>query len=113
MQELLENKSTCISVGVSSAVAGVSEPALFGVILENKSLLTALVIGNIAGGATAGLLKVGAYMWPASWGVFMLPSFINPTTGSGIIQAIIAVLVGIIVTAIMTFILYKDDNNNI
>ncbi len=106
----VENKSTCISAGVSSAIAGVSEPALFGIVLKNKGALTALIIGDVVGGATAGLLHVAAYMWPASWGVFMIPSFINPTDGSGLLQSVIAVLVGVVVTAIMTFILYKDDS---
>ena len=48
-------------------------------------------------------------MWPASWGVFMIPSFIDPVTGSGFIQAIIAVVVGVVATAILTFVLYKED----
>jgi beta-glucoside PTS system EIICBA component len=107
--KIVENKSTCISAGVSSAIAGVSEPALFGIVLKSKGALTALIIGDVVGGAVAGLLHVAAYMWPASWGVFMIPSFINPADGSGLVQSLIAVLAGVVVTAIMTFILYKDE----
>lgn len=105
----VENKSVAVSAGISSAVAGISEPALFGVVLKNKRALIALIIGDVIGGATAGLLKVAAHMWPASWGIFMLPSFIDPATGSGFVGAIIAVLVGVVATAIATFILYKDE----
>ena len=72
-------------------------------------MLLSLCIGNFIGGAVAGLLKVSAHMWPASWGVFMIPSFIDPVTGSGFIQAIIAVVVGVVATAILTFVLYKED----
>jgi PTS system beta-glucosides-specific IIC component len=107
--KIVENKSTAISAGISSTVAGISEPALFGVVLKNKRALIALIIGDVAGGAVAGLLKVAAHMWPASWGIFMLPSFIDPATGQGFVGAIIAVLVGIVVTAIATFVLYKDE----
>ena len=107
--KIVENKSTAISAGISSAIAGISEPALFGVVLKNKSMLLSLCIGNFIGGAVAGLLKVSAHMWPASWGVFMIPSFIDPVTGSGFIQAIIAVVVGVVATAILTFVLYKED----
>lgn len=105
----IEQKSVAISAGISSAVAGISEPALFGVVLKNKRALAALVIGDLAGGAVAGILKVSAHMWPASWGMFMLPSFVDPVTGAGFINAVIAVIVGIVVTAIATFILYKDQ----
>lgn len=107
--KIIEQKSVAISAGISSAVAGISEPALFGVVLKNKRALAALIIGNIAGGATAGLLRVAAHMWPASWGMFMLPSFVDPATGQGFVNALIAVVVGVAVTAVATFILYKDD----
>lgn len=109
--KVVENKSVAISAGISSAIAGVSEPALFGIVLKNKRALAALVIGDVAGGAVAGLLKVAAHMWPASWGVFMLPSFIDPATGAGFVGAVAAVLVGGVVTAVATFILYKDEEN--
>jgi len=107
--KIVEKKSIAISSGISSVLAGISEPALFGVVLKNKRALIALIIGNIAGGATAGLLKVSAHMWPASWGVFMLPSFIDPATGAGFAGAVIAVIVGVVVTAIATFVLYKEN----
>ena len=109
----VENKSVAISAGISSAIAGVSEPALFGIVLKSKTALTALIIGNIVGGAVAGLLKVSAHMWPASWGIFMLPSFINPETGAGFVGAIIAIIVGVIATAAATFILYKGEEKTV
>ncbi|MBQ1826907.1 MAG: PTS transporter subunit EIIC [Erysipelotrichaceae bacterium] len=107
--KIVENKSTAVSAGISSAIAGISEPALFGVVLKNKRALAALIIGDLVGGAVAGLLKVAAHMWPASWGIFMLPSFIDPATGAGFVGAVIAVIAGIVVTAVATFILYKDE----
>lgn len=104
--KIVENKALFTSAGVSSAVGGISEPALFGALLKNKGALIAVIIGDFIGGAAAGLLGVAAYMWPPSWGVFMIPSFIN--SGAGLINAVIAVVLGFIVTAVGTFILYKD-----
>ena len=103
----VENKSLYTSVGISATVGGVSEPALFGVVLKNKPVLISLIIGNFVSGAVAGLLKVGAYIWPGSWGLFMIPSFID--AGSGLLHCLIAVAVGIVTTAVATFILYKGE----
>lgn len=105
--KVIENKSLCSSVGISSAVAGISEPALFGVLLKNKGALAAVMLGDLIGGAAAGLLSVAAYMWPPSWGVFMLPIFID-STGKGLVNSLIAVALGIVVTAVGTFFLYND-----
>ncbi len=104
--KIVENKALFTSAGVSSAVGGISEPALFGALLKNKGALIAVIIGDFIGGAAAGLLGVAAHMWPPSWGVFMIPSFID--SGAGLINALIAVVLGFAVTAIATFILYKD-----
>lgn len=104
--KVIENKSLCTSVGISSAVGGISEPALFGVLLKNKGALIAVIIGDLIGGAAAGLLGVAAHMWPPSWGVFMIPSFID--SGRGLLNCLIAVVLGFVVTAVATFILYKD-----
>lgn len=104
--KIVENKALCTSAGVSSAVGGISEPALFGVLLKNKGALIAVIIGDLIGGAAAGLLGVAAHMWPPSWGMFMIPSFIN--SGAGLINCLIAVVLGFTVTAVATFVLYKD-----
>lgn len=101
----LENKSLFTSTGISSMIAGVSEPALFGVLLKNRRALYSVMIGNAIGCGVAGILHISAHMWPPSWGVFMIPAFIN--TGSDLFYCLIAIALGIISTAIMTFILYR------
>lgn len=107
--KIVENKALFTSAGVSSAVGGISEPALFGALLKNKGALVAVIIGDFIGGAAAGLLGVAAHMWPPSWGVFMIPSFID--SGAGLVNALIAVALGFVVTAVGTFVLYKDPKN--
>lgn len=104
--KIVENKALSTSAGISSAVGGISEPALFGVLLKNKGALIAVIIGDLIGGAAAGLLGVAAHMWPPSWGMFMIPSFID--SGAGLVNCLIAVALGFVVTAVATFVLYKD-----
>ncbi len=104
-----EKRAVALSAGVDAAIKSVSEPALFGILMQDKRTLAALVIGNVAGGAVAGLLKVSGHMWPAGWGMMMLPSFIDTATGEGLINALIAIGVGVIVTAIATSVLYRDE----
>lgn len=100
----VEDKSLFTSTGISSIVAGVSEPALFGVLLKNRRALYAVMIGNAIGCAAAGLLHVAAHMWPPSWGVFMIPAFVD--SGTGLFYCVIAIAMGMLATALMTLILY-------
>lgn len=107
--KIIENKSLSTSVGISSLVGGISEPALFGILLKNKKALLAVIIGDFIGGAAAGLLSVAAHMWPPSWGIFMIPSFID--SGMGLVYCVIAIVAGALITAIGTFILYQDEQS--
>lgn len=100
-------KTTASTTGLTAVLAGVTEPALFGVTLKYRTPLYGVMIGNAIGGAVAGILKVVIYTFAGSWGVFALPAFMgNPS--SNVIYMIIAMVVGMIATFVSTYIMYKD-----
>lgn len=102
-------KEVAAPSSITAIIGGVTEPALFGVNLRYKTPLYAAMAGSFIGGAVAGLLKVYAYAFGGSAGIFGLAGFISKNQ-SNIVYAIISVLVGFISTFIITFIIYKDKD---
>ncbi len=103
-------KSTAMSCGVTAVLAGVTEPCLYGVNVKLKTPLWCSIIGSFIGGAIAGLFKVYAFAVPGTAGVFGIPTFIN-TNISNLVHAVIAIVLGFIITFVLTLIVYKDQEN--
>ncbi|BCJ92911.1 hypothetical protein acsn021_04800 [Anaerocolumna cellulosilytica] len=104
-----KTKSTAFSSAVTAVVGGVTEPAMFGINLRLKKPLYAAMIGNFCGAAFAGFMKVYAYAFAGSAGIFGVAGFIGPTN-MNVIYMVISVIIGFIVTFITTLILYKGES---
>ena len=93
-----------------SGVAGVTEPAIYGITLPKKTpfFLTCGVAG-IAGGVLTGL-GVRSYQM-AGMGVFGYTAYINTATNdiSGMVTAIVVSILALIASFIVVFLTYKDD----
>ncbi|BDR56947.1 glucose PTS transporter subunit IIA [Xylocopilactobacillus apis] len=98
-----EFKSECWSLAIGCIVAGVTEPAIYGVNLKLKKPMYGVMAGGFAGGLVASLLGARAYLMGYS-NVLSLPIFENT-----IWAMVVGVIVSIGVSAIVTFILYRDD----
>lgn len=103
-----ELKSTAFSCAITAIVGGVTEPALFGVNFRLKTPIYGAMIGSFIGGAIAGLGKAYCYAFVGSGGLFAIPAFISERT-SNLITMVAAMAIGMVVTFIATFILYKND----
>ena len=105
-------KSNALSCAITAIVGGVTEPAMFGITIPLKTPLYAAMIGNLAGGVTAGLAKVYLYAFPGSGGIFGLPCFIGGDSGiMNLVWLAVALCVGMVVTFVMTMVLYKPKEN--
>lgn len=100
-------KSTAFSCAVTCIVGGVTEPAMFGVTFKYKKPLYAAMIGNAVGGVIAGLLGVACYAFPGSGGMFAIVTFTGP--GNNLIYFLIAAVIGMIVTFVLTYILGIEE----
>lgn len=98
--------STC---AINATVAGISEPAIYGVTLRYKTPMIAVVIGNLIGGLVAGLLHVKIYGFAGTLGIFGLPLFHHPGSNDFIFM-ILAIIFAMIATFITTLIMYKDTD---
>ena len=102
-----EAKSTYLAAAFTAIVAGVSEPALFGVAFRYRKALFCSMIGCFIGGALAGLLHVMTYI-KTSFGLAGIAAFIGGDGMTNFFFALLAIGVGALVTFVLTFIAFKD-----
>lgn len=88
---LKDRKADTLAAAITSAIAGISEPALFGVAIKRPKAIAALSIADFFAGLYAGLTGVKSYAM-ASFGTFGLITTIGPD--SSIIHAAIALIIG-------------------
>lgn len=102
-------RAEALSCGVSAVVAGVTEPAMFGVTIKYKTPMYAAMAGSLAGGLIAGLGKTTAYAMTTSNALFALPAFLSNDL-SNLIWMVVAIVIGALITFVLTLILYKKNN---
>ena len=95
---------------IVSGVAGVTEPAIYGITLpKKKPFAITCVIGAITGGLLA---ATGAkYYIAPGMGVFGYTAFVNTVTGdfSGMIWAIIISVAALAAGVVLVYLTYKDE----
>ena len=97
-----EKRSEALGIAFGCVVAGVTEPAIYGINLPRKKPMIGVMAGGAAGGIVAGLLGVRAYVMGYST-ILAVPIFQDT-----MISALIAIAVGIATACIVTFILCPD-----
>jgi PTS system beta-glucosides-specific IIC component len=102
-------RGTAISAGVS-AFFGITEPALYGVTLQNRRALIAVIAGALAGGAYLGLTLVSAFavVGPGAASISMYIDADNPWN---FINAIIGALISIGTAFVVSFITWSDADS--
>ncbi len=98
-----EFRSECISVAIGCIVAGVSEPAIYGINVRYKKPMYGVMAGGLAGGIVAGIFGVKAYVMGYS-NMLALPIFEETA-----VFMLIAMVISIVVAAIVTFILGIEE----
>lgn len=86
---------------VTIALSAIIEPVLFGLLVKNKKLFLAQIIGGAVGGAYLGLTKVvtNAFVFGS---VTTFPAFVTDKS-SNFIQAMIGLGISLIVSAILAY----------
>ena len=106
-----KTKTTALGAAIPAIVAGVTEPALFGINFPHKVPLISAIIGGFAGGCYLGLQHVATYA-AGGIGIMALLGFISSDPRT-LIHGIIAAVISISVTFILTFIFYKDQKEEV
>lgn len=99
-----DKKPETLAAAVTTAVAGASEPSLFGVAIKKPISIFCLTVADFFAGLYVGITGVKSFSM-SSFGIFGIISTIGP--GSSIIHAIIALTIGCTIGFVLTFILTK------
>ncbi len=93
-----------------TGIFGITEPAIYGITLPKKKPFIISCIGAAIGGGIIGFFRVTSYTFGAI-GIFGFTTYINTTTGDmiSLVHAAIGVVVAMVVSFVLTFITYKDD----
>ena len=103
-------KAEAVTCAITAVTGGISEPAIFGVCLQERTPLIASMIGNAVGGAIVGLTGCKMFFFTAAGGLLGLPAFIGESAGN-LISFVSASLATMAVTFVMTIILYHPQKN--
>ena len=98
------------SLGLSTALTafcGITEPALYGVILPNKQMMLSSVLSGIIPSIIPALFGTRAFTMAGS-GIFSFPSYMNPTGDmNSLIGAVLTNAIGLVCGFVVTVALYK------
>lgn len=103
-----QNKRETTIAAIFPAIFGITEPAIYGVTLPMKTPFIISCISSAVGGVLAMLMGVKFYQMGGQ-GIFAFPCFLSPkaTDFSGMISAIIVVLISMALAFTMTVITYR------
>ncbi|MCF0111466.1 MAG: PTS transporter subunit EIIC, partial [Erysipelotrichaceae bacterium] len=96
-----DNKAAALSAGLT-AVFGITEPAIFGVLVKYRKPFIGAIAGGLVGGCFAGLVSLKEFAF-ASPGVASLIAFINPDgTMGNVIFAVVTIIIAFATAFIVT-----------
>lgn len=100
-------RSFAVTGLVTIALSAIIEATLFGLLVKNKKLFLAQIIGGAVGGAYLGLMKVvtNAFVFGS---VTTFPAFVE-SDSSNFIQAMIGLLISMVVSAALAFVFTNKD----
>lgn len=100
------------SLGFSCAITslcGITEPALYGIVLEHKKIIIASMISGAISAVIPAIFNTRTFVMTSS-GIFSFPGYMNPSGDmSSLIGAILCNVVGFILTFVPVYIMYRPD----
>lgn len=106
-----EKTKTQSGSALVSAFLGVTEPAMYGIIIPRKTLLVMTCVGGAAGGLVNGIMGLKMYTY-AGMGIIGTLGLLNPEAPN-FISLIFAVLIPFVVTFVLSMATYRDEYEEI
>lgn len=103
-----ELRQTSLAAASSAIIAGITEPALYGVAIRLKRPMIASVITGLIAGAVAGLAGLASHSMAAP-GLFTSVQFIEKDNPMSIVWIIVVMVLSIVLSFILTLVLGFED----
>ncbi|WP_205952952.1 PTS cellobiose/arbutin/salicin transporter subunit IIBC [Pantoea stewartii] len=103
-----ELRQTALAAAASAIVAGISEPALYGVAVRLKRPLIASLMSGFICGAVAGIGGLASHSM-ASPGLFTSVQFFDPSNPLSIVWVVAVMVLSVVLSFILTLILGFED----
>ncbi len=100
-------RATAISAGIS-ALFGITEPALYGITLQNKRALVPVMISGGVTGGLIGLMAIKAYALVGP-GIASMTMYVDKNNSRNFLYACIAFAVALCLSFILSLIFWKDE----
>jgi len=104
-------KQVASASSISALLAGVTEPAMYGVTIKYKRPLIASMIASGIAGLYAGIVALKVYVF-ATPALISIVQFIDPNGSSNFINALITAAIAIVGSFALTWIIGFDDPAN-
>lgn len=108
----LKVKSQAMAAGISAIVAGVTEPAMYGITLKYKTPMIAAVAGAGAAGLYAGITGLVAYTMGGSPSALSLIQMIGGEGFVNMINGIVALAISLTVSFSLSYVLFKPEQKS-
>lgn len=105
-----DTKASAMTCAATAFIGGVTEPALYGFQMKLKKPLIAVMIGTAVTSGYFGLTHTYFYQIVGSTSVFGIPGLVGPT-GANLINGIIGLAIGMVVSFVLTWVLGFDEKN--
>ncbi|EGP4965987.1 beta-glucoside-specific PTS transporter subunit IIABC [Enterococcus faecium] len=106
-----KNKNTrqiASAAAVSALLAGVTEPALYGVTLKYKKPLYASMISGAITGLFMGIVNLKAFAFAVP-SILAIPQFVNKAIPNNFIYALIVLVASLVIAFVLTLVFGFDD----
>ncbi|NEW62631.1 PTS beta-glucoside transporter subunit EIIBCA [Granulicatella sp. zg-ZJ] len=103
------NKKALASSAGITAIFGITEPALYGVTLQNKAALIATMISGGIGGFFLGIMNARNFSG-GSPGLLTITSYIGENTLYYLYVALAGLVLSVVLSFIITYVLYKEES---
>ena len=100
-------RATAISAGVS-ALFGITEPALYGVTLQNRRALIAVITGAVTAGAYLGLTNVASFV-AVGPGLASISMFVDADNPWNLVNALVGAAIAWVVAFVVSLVLWRDS----
>ncbi|HEL1125145.1 TPA: PTS beta-glucoside transporter subunit IIBCA [Streptococcus equi subsp. zooepidemicus] len=103
-----QTRQVALAAGLSALLAGITEPALYGITLKFKKPLYAAMISGGLVGAYIGFVNIASYTFVVP-SLIGLPQYISPTSSANFTNALIAASLTIALTFTLTWFFGIDE----